>query len=148
MINRLSIFIVMFYHLKRKCSYLCFEICEKQDRTCLLSLASGLRIICAKWAMAPASTTVWASSGECLQMSESAEAATRLRESSGSWIDKTKIGTAPASTTAWKLNLLPEGVFENCTNVWVGYLPGQVHHYDGQCNQEPMQQPLLHLKQY
>ena len=27
-----------------------------------------------------------------------------------------------------------------------GYLPEQVHHYDGQCNQEPMQQLPLHLK--
>ncbi len=51
--------------------------------------------------MAPASTTVCASSGECLQMSLRAEAEIRLRESSGSWIHRTKSGTAPASTTAW-----------------------------------------------
>ena len=66
-----------------------------------LSLASGLRIIWARWAMAPASTTVWASSGECLQMSLRAEAAIRFSESSGSWMHSTSRGTAPASTTAW-----------------------------------------------
>ena len=34
--------------------------------------------------MAPASTTVWASSGECLLMSDRAEAAMRFNDSSGS----------------------------------------------------------------
>ncbi len=66
-----------------------------------LSLASGLRIICARWAIAPASTTVWANSGECLQMSLNADAAIRLRLNSGSWMQRTSRGTAPASTTDW-----------------------------------------------
>ncbi len=51
--------------------------------------------------MAPASTTVCASSGECLHTSLSADAAMRFREISGSWMHSTKSGTAPASTTAW-----------------------------------------------
>ena len=50
-----------------------------------LSLASGLRIIWARCAMAPASTTVCASSGECLQMSLKADAAMRFSDSSGSY---------------------------------------------------------------
>ena len=54
------------------------------DRRPTFSLASGLRIICARCAIAPASTTVCASSGECLQMSLRAEAAIRFSEISGS----------------------------------------------------------------
>lgn len=66
-----------------------------------LSLASGLRIICARCAMAPLSTTVWASSGVCLEMSLRVEAAMRLRAISGSMRHNTSRGTAPASTTDW-----------------------------------------------
>ncbi|MEQ2297944.1 hypothetical protein AMECASPLE_000064 [Ameca splendens] len=66
-----------------------------------LSLASRLRIICAKCAMVPVSTTVWASSGVCLQMSLSVEAAMRLRAISGSKRHNTSRGAAPASTTDW-----------------------------------------------
>ena len=66
-----------------------------------LSLASGLRIICARCAMAPLSTTVWASSGECLEMSLRVEAAMRLTAISGSRRQNTSRGTAPASTTDW-----------------------------------------------
>lgn len=51
--------------------------------------------------MAPASTTVWASSGECLHISLRADAAILLSDISGSWIHNTSKGTAPASTTAW-----------------------------------------------
>lgn len=65
------------------------------------SLASGFRIIWARCAIAPASTTVCASSGECLLISLSAEAAMRFRDNSGSWIQSTSRGTAPASITAW-----------------------------------------------
>lgn len=66
-----------------------------------LSLASGLRIICARCAMAPLSTTVWASSGVCLEMSLRVEAAMRLTAISGSRRQNTSRGTAPASTTDW-----------------------------------------------
>lgn len=63
-----------------------------------LSFASGLRIISASCAMAPVSTTVWASSGVCLQISLRVEAAMRLRANSGSLRHSTSRGTAPAST--------------------------------------------------
>lgn len=65
------------------------------------SLASWFKIIWARWAIAPASTTVCANSGECLQMSLRADAAIRLSDNSGSWMHNTNKGTAPASTTAW-----------------------------------------------
>lgn len=68
-------------------------------RELTFSWASGLSINCARWAMAPASTTVWASSGECLAMSDRADAATRFRAISGSCKQRTRSGTAPASTT-------------------------------------------------
>ena len=54
----------------------------------------------AKCATAPASTTVCASSGECLQISLNADAAILFKSNSGSCIHKTNNGTAPASTTA------------------------------------------------
>jgi len=65
------------------------------------SFASGFRIIRARCAMAPASTTVCASSSECLQMSLKDDAATRFSANSGSWRQRMSRGTAPASTTAW-----------------------------------------------
>lgn len=68
--------------------------------TLTLSLVSGFRVICARCAMAPVSTTVCASSGECLAMSLSVEAEILFREISGSWMHRTSRGTAPASTTA------------------------------------------------
>lgn len=43
--------------------------------------------------MAPASTTVWASSGECLQISLRAEAAMRFRDNSGSCYMKSIVVT-------------------------------------------------------
>ena len=50
---------------------------------------------------APASTTTYASSGECLQISLKALAEILLREISGSCTQSTKSGTAPASDTAF-----------------------------------------------
>ena len=40
----------------------CLLICERAEKTCLFSLASGFKVKLARWAMAPASTTVWANS--------------------------------------------------------------------------------------
>lgn len=69
------------------------------QRKTTLSLVSRLRISCAKCGIAPASTTAWASSGVCLQMSLRVEAAMRLRAISGSSRHNTRRGTAPAFTT-------------------------------------------------
>ena len=55
----------------------------------------------AKNGTAPASTTTWANSGECLQISLSALAEILLREISGSCTQSTRSGTAPASDTAF-----------------------------------------------
>jgi hypothetical protein len=49
-----------------------------------LSLPSGLTMSGARYATAPASTTAWASSGECLAMSARADAPMRFSDSSGS----------------------------------------------------------------
>lgn len=49
---------------------------------------------------APASTTFWANSAVCLQISLRAPAETLFKVVSGSWIQSTNKGTAPASTTA------------------------------------------------
>ncbi len=68
---------------------------------CTLSWASGLRIIWARCAIAPASTTVCANSGECLAISDNADAETRFNAISGSCKHKTSSGTPPASTTCW-----------------------------------------------
>lgn len=48
---------------------------------------------------APASTTNWANSAECLQISLKAEAEILLSVGSGYWIHSTNKGTAPTSTT-------------------------------------------------
>ena len=61
--------------------------------------------------MAPVSTTVWASSGECLATSLRAEAAMRFRATSGSWRQSTSRGSAPASTTAWDRSAHGKQVF-------------------------------------
>lgn len=49
---------------------------------------------------APASTTTYANSGECLQISERADAEILLRVISGSCTQRTRSGTDPASDTA------------------------------------------------
>lgn len=49
---------------------------------------------------APLSTTVWANSELCLQISDKAEADILFKAVSGSCIHKTKTDTAPTSTTA------------------------------------------------
>lgn len=80
------------------------------------SLASGFRIIWAKWAITPASTTVCANSGECFAISLRAETAILFKAISGSWIQSTKRGTAPASTTACDSSVGPRKVIKW---VWV-----------------------------
>lgn len=54
----------------------------------------------AKNGTAPASTTTWANSGECLQISLRALAEILLREISGSYTQSTRSGTAPAFDTS------------------------------------------------
>ncbi len=48
----------------------------------------------------PASTTCYANSALCLQISPKAPAATLFKETSGSYMQRTNNGTAPTSTTA------------------------------------------------
>jgi hypothetical protein len=55
----------------------------------------------AKNGTAPASTTTWANSGECLHISESALAEILFSDISGSYTQRTNKGTAPASDTAF-----------------------------------------------
>lgn len=114
------------------------------------NLASGFRIICARWAIAPVSTMVWASSGECLAMSLKAEAATLFRAISGSWMHNTSRGTTPASTTAWDSSAHQErrwttkGTLTNCEKQKKKktFLKETHVHYVWQCSLLPMPQPL------
>lgn len=73
---------------------------EQQDIELTLSLVSLLKIRWDRLVTAQLSTTAWASSGVCLQMSLSVAAAMRLRDISGSLRHSNSRGTAPASTTA------------------------------------------------
>ena len=55
----------------------------------------------AKKGTAPASTTTYANSGECLQISLKALAEILFNEISGSYTHRTRSGTDPASDTAF-----------------------------------------------
>ena len=65
-------------------SIVCLAIFAKQEHTYLLSCASACTIKELKNGTAPASTTYYAKSLECLQISESAEAAILFKATSGS----------------------------------------------------------------
>ena len=66
-----------------------------------MSWASVALIREARKGTAPASTTTYASSGECLQISLKALAEILFNEISGSWTQSTSRGTDPASETAF-----------------------------------------------
>ena len=55
----------------------------------------------AKKGTAPASTTTYANSGECLQISLKALAEILFKDISGSYTQRTRRGTDPASDTAF-----------------------------------------------
>lgn len=63
---------------------------------------SGWGINVDKNGTAPASTTAYANSAECLHISDNADAEILFNAISGSYKHRTNKGTAPTSTTAWE----------------------------------------------
>ena len=90
--------------------------------------------------MAPASTTVCASSGECLQISLRADAAIRFSEISGSYDGKVQVtGKIVAILQLGaKIGSRPECRAQGAVLRQRQQHTVPVPHYDAQCSQEPM----------